>query len=111
MLQYSKWMSLSLPTRIKIANHFGIPKLRSTHVSNDVVIDDGYNVKDIENALTIEALQNHLNSVEDDFNILLVLFIDVLEGRASLTQERVEKENIIPGEVLIIKKRGRPSKK
>lgn len=82
ILPYSKWVGLSLPTRQKIAQQFGIAKHRSTSVINNVVADDGYNVHDVENALTIEALQTFLHSKETDILFLFEHLVSVAEGRA-----------------------------
>lgn len=80
-IPYTSWLSLPLPTRAKIAHLFGIAKIRSTHVSNDVVIDDGYNIKQVEEAITVPALQSHLDSEETDVHVLFRMLVDKVEGR------------------------------
>ena len=83
MLAYSKWLSLPLHTRIKIATTFKIPKLRSTHVANDQILDDGYNVNDIEQALSVESLQEYLGIKESDMLTLFNALVDKIEGKES----------------------------
>lgn len=78
---YSKWMDTSLTTRHKIAEIFGFKKKRSTHVSNNRVVDDGFDVKEMEEAMTIHKLQDFLNNPETDLNKLFQLLVDVLEGK------------------------------
>lgn len=60
---------------------FGIKKVRSTHVANNEVVDDGFNVKDIEANLTVEALQTFLKNPGTDLDQLFTLLVDTLEGR------------------------------
>lgn len=48
---YSRWLALSLSTRIAIAKELGIAKNGSTHVQDNVVVSDGYNIKTVEDAL------------------------------------------------------------
>lgn len=81
MFLYSKWMEIGLGTKHKMADIFGFKKVRPTHVSNNAVVDDGYNIKDIEEALTIHRLQDWLNSPETDLARLLQLTVDTLEGK------------------------------
>lgn len=68
-------MSIPLPTRQKIAHEFGIAKVRSISVVNDVVMDDGYDIRNVENSLSVEAMQNFTESKEKDPNTLLDLVI------------------------------------
>jgi hypothetical protein len=66
---------LPLTKRADIARRFGIAKVRATHVSNNQVIDDGYNIKDIENATSVEQLQVKLNTNESDHDALWAMMI------------------------------------
>lgn len=78
---YTRWLELPLATRISLALVFGIAKIRPTHVSDNRVADDGYNVKDIENALSLENIQKYLETKETDMVILWQDLIDKVEGR------------------------------
>jgi len=57
MILYSRWLELPLLTRVKLAEQFGIPKTGATEVFSNVVMKDGYAIKDIEEKLTLEAMQ------------------------------------------------------
>lgn len=48
---YSKWTALPLSTRTAIAKELGIAKTGSTHVQDNVVVSDGYNINTVEAAL------------------------------------------------------------
>ncbi len=61
-MTYSKWTDLPLPTRIKIAEIFDVKKVRSTHVAENRILDDGYEIKDIERILAPDTLRVYLNS-------------------------------------------------
>lgn len=91
-ISYSKWQTIPLYLRAKIALEFGISKVRSTHVSNDVVLDDGYDLKTIESVLTKETLQSFLNSKEEDINILLDRLVDWADGKIPEQAPVVEEE-------------------
>jgi hypothetical protein len=75
MFLYSKWLSLPLSKRIELANKLGVAKVRSTHVANDVIVDDGYVISDIEGALTVEAMQALTGSKSTDVLVLWELLI------------------------------------
>jgi len=70
MLLYSQWRSLSLPTRIQLAQTLGIKKFGPTHVRDNVVESDGYLIEDVEKAITVEALQELLDTTETDITKL-----------------------------------------
>lgn len=70
MIFYSQWLNLPINTRHKIASEFGVAKKLPTHVQDNVIVSDGYNVKDVESALSIGALQHYLNVDSEDINIL-----------------------------------------
>lgn len=80
-IPYSSWISLPLSTRVKIAEAFGFLKLRSTHVADNQVVDDGYILQDVENALKVASLQNYLKSTETDVTKLFQTLVDKMEGR------------------------------
>lgn len=79
MFFYSKWCALSLPTRIKIAEIFGIPKKGSTEVFNNTIKSDGYEIKDIESKLTMSALQILLATDMDDLSVLFDIMVQKVE--------------------------------
>lgn len=125
MIKYSNWISTPFITRVKIAQEFGIAKLRATHVSDNVVVDDGYNVKDIESALNVEAMQVFLNSKEEDVEVLFTLVIDRIENplipaapepvievspEVAVSNAKPEKIKVIKEPVVEVKKRGRKAK-
>lgn len=114
-------MELPITTRHKIAVQFGIIKKGSTEVFNNTVKSDGYVIKDIEEALNVDAIQYYLEVNETDMLTLWMWMIDKIEGReftrpnidttiapisetdASLTE--------IGGATIIKPKPGRPAKK
>ncbi len=88
--------------------------MRSTHVSNNQVVDDGYNLADVENAIKVIPMQNYLGSTETDVTKLFQMLIDNAEGKLPIIetpQVEIEAKDIIPGNVVIKKPKGRPKKK
>jgi len=81
MLLYSRWCALTLPTRNKLAEIFGIEKKGATEVASNVVKHDGYLVEDIEQAMTVEAMQKYLSAGNTDISELWNMTIDKIEGR------------------------------
>ena len=81
MFLYSKWLSLDLPTRMKIAEIFGIVKRGSTHVVDNRIQSDGYNVEEVEAELTPEKLRKYMMSNEQDLDVLWDAFIARIEGK------------------------------
>jgi hypothetical protein len=57
---------MPLHHRAKIAEQFNIKKVRPTHVANNVVIDDGYSLYDVERAVDTASLQVFLKTHELD---------------------------------------------
>lgn len=111
MLLYSYWMRLSLPSRHALASKLGIPKKGPTHVVSNHIQSDGYDIKDVEEALSVEKLQSVLSSSEADPEKLLDKLVGVIEGR---DQESISVpvETVPP--VIAVEttkpKRGRPKK-
>lgn len=58
---YSRWLALPLSTRVKLATEFGIAKTGSTHVVDNRVESDGYNINTVEAAL--EAHENDWDEI------------------------------------------------
>lgn len=111
---YSAWIELPLNTRHKICEVLGIKKIRPTHVSSNKVVDDGYNIKDIETALSLQNLQDYLGTTINDIDTLWTLLIDKVEGKVQhptlvIPEEVLEVAKTMPS-VLVPKKRGRPKK-
>lgn len=77
---YGQWLRTGLSTRQAIAAQFGIAKVSATHVSNDVVVDDGYKVHDIETALHQAVLEDFLGA-KGTLEDLFTLLVDRIEGR------------------------------
>lgn len=48
---YSRWLELSLATRQVIAREFGIAKSGPTHVQDNRIVSDGFDIKTVESAL------------------------------------------------------------
>jgi len=115
MFLYSKWLGLPLVKRAEIATKFGIAKVRSTHVSNDQVVDDGYNVKDIESALALDKLQAHFDTKEKDPHVLWVWLIDgtpvVEEPMGTVSATKITPEVVVKAVKKVVKKRGPAAKK
>lgn len=97
MILYSTWLKTKLDVRHKIAAAFGIPKSNPTHVADNQVVQDGFQVEEIEGKLTVPAMQEYLSSKETDPNLLfdqLVLSVTTPEFKAN-----IPPEPIVPGTV------------
>lgn len=92
MFLYSHWCALSITTRHKLASEFGIIKKGSTEVFDNQIKHDGYVIKDIESALTLDAIQKYLGTTETDLQILWGWLVDKIEGRGIITPEILHKE-------------------
>lgn len=92
---YSRWTSLSLPTRIKIASQFNIQKKGPTEVFDNQIKSDGYLIKDVEEALNIDAIQAYIGTQETDMMTLWLWLIDKVEGR-ELTQVNIDTTSSPP---------------
>jgi hypothetical protein len=111
MFLYSSWLDLALSTRAKIAQIFNIVKKGATHVQDNEVVSDGYNVKDIESALTREAMQKYLNSQEQDMDKLFkALVINIENPIKPLDNFVIPKETVPIIQETIKKRLGRPPK-
>lgn len=86
-------MRLSLPTRALIAKEFGFTKVGATHVSDNRIVSDGYNVDDVERQLSTENLQKFTGVEDTDSSVLWDLMVAKVEGRQitpEVTQPVVE---------------------
>lgn len=116
MLSKLEWLKLSIPTRSLMIGQFNIPKSGFTHVQDGQILTDGYTEQDLQ-VVTVERLQEYLDSKETDFYKLLSKTVEKLESEAmmkeaeklTMPQEVVEgvKEEV---EVKQVLKRGRPKK-
>lgn len=88
-------MSLSMDTRLKIAEIFGVKKSGNTHVADDQVVDDGFLAEDLL-VITIEALQNHLNSQETDFYKLFNVLVLKIENPNQMHEQEKSGEESVP---------------
>ncbi len=86
-MPYSFWLKLPLQTRHELARIFKIPKTGATEVSNNEVVKDGYNLHDIEAAITKEAMQAYLGSVQDNFQYLWEDMVNKIEGKPVTARE------------------------
>ncbi len=112
MILFSQWLSLPLSTRHKIASEFGIEKKGPTEVFNNTIKSDGFLIKDIESALTVERIQKYFGTTETNLTVLWNYLIDKMEGKDIQILDINTPVQIIQKEEVIIsnKKRGRPSK-
>lgn len=92
VFMYSRWMALPLSTKAKLATQFGIPKNGAIEVYANTIKSDGYLVHDIENALTLNAMQKFLGSDETDGNILWEYLINKIENRTQKMEENIKIE-------------------
>ncbi len=79
---YSEWLALSIHTRHKIAEVFGLQKKGPTEVVDNMIKHDGYLLKDIEETLSVEKIQSFLGTDTTDMKQLWAMLIDTIEGRA-----------------------------
>ena len=109
MFLYSQWLNLPLTTRATIATAFGIAKTGPTHVQDNRVVSDGYDVRTVEANLNVDSLQKYLASDEPDMAKLWKLLVDKTEGREVVAE--VEKPvETVEETAPTTKKRGRPAK-
>ncbi len=80
MLIYPKWVQLPLSTRQAIATQFGVAKVRSIHVSDNQVVDDGFNIEALDAALTDAKIEEFLGVESTDSLVLWDLLIARFEN-------------------------------
>ena len=73
---YSKWRMLPIHVRQKFASDFGVIKKGSTHVFDNRIESDGYDIAEIEEVFTIEKLQNYLKTKSSDPDKLVNMLIE-----------------------------------
>lgn len=89
MFLFSKWLELPISTRHKIAAQFDIIKRGSTEVVGNTIKSDGYIIKEVEEALNIDALQKYIETTETDMAMLWIWLVEKIEGKL-LTQVNID---------------------
>lgn len=111
-MTYSKWLALPLPLRMKLAQEFGIAKTGSTHVQGSEILSDGFKVQDVENTLSIEALQVFTELKSKDVDVLWAATLEkadpkpvevVVEPVPVVPDQTLEESNAKPEKVKVIK--------
>lgn len=86
MFYYGSWLKLPISTRVILAKHFGIAKIGSIHVQDNVIVSDGYKVHDVESALNPGAIATYVGATAGgDFDLLWKMMVDKAEGRTNVT--------------------------
>ena len=62
----ASWMDLSWQVRTQLVKDLNIPKSRDVILQDNVVVTDGRTQNDINQAVTIESLQEYTKSSSDD---------------------------------------------
>lgn len=73
---YREWLDLPIGVRHQIAFKLGLEKKFPTEVQDNFIKTDGYVMKDVEKALSIENLQTFLQTDEADHALLLKWLIE-----------------------------------
>lgn len=76
----------------------------------DQILDDGYNIKDVEEGLSVMRLQVYLDTPEVDMNNLFTLLVNKIEGKEEVKPEPVIEQVSPIAPIEVPKKRGRPFK-
>lgn len=112
LLAYNIWINLPIPVRVELERLFSIPKSGEVVVRSMGVIDgnigstiqsDGHTAADLY-AITVEKMQELLDSNSTDFYDLFNQVVLVVEGKEEILESPTEDAN------KPIKKRGRPKK-
>lgn len=109
MFPFQLWIDLPISTRIKIASMFGVKKHGSTHVAENRIVDDGYRVRELADALSLVSLQAHFNVSIMDYIVLWEALLNEATGQAVEFPQTGMVVNMEP-EKIIKKKPGRPKK-
>jgi len=105
MIKYSQWASLPINIRHKLAGDFNIQKKFPTHVQDNKIVSDGYDILEVEKALTVENMQTYLGVGKQETNVD-TLWNMILEQETHPPHEA----NVVTNEPVIIipkKHRGR----
>lgn len=85
---------MPLVTRVAIAEKFNIKKKGATHVVNDFVQSDGYEVKDIDEAITLHSMQEFLGTEEEGLSELWEMMVAKIEGRTNVDKPVMNMEEV-----------------
>lgn len=112
MLSQTYWLTLSHDTRRKIAILLDIPRSGGTEVSDNRVISDGHTQLDLS-IVTLDYLQNFMQSKEEDFYKLFKQLVERVEAPAEPIGEVPAETPEAPSEEEIPtpKRKKKPSKK
>jgi len=88
---YSNWLKAPLAARNAVAAVFGIKRVGNVEVNSNTVVKDGYQLQDIEAALTVENMQGYTGSKEKDSSVLFDLVLAKAQGQEPVVA-KVEKE-------------------
>lgn len=118
MFLYSVWRSTALPTRIRIAQTFGIAKIGPTHVRDNYIESDGYKIEDVERSLNVDVLQKFTGLDSTDMAVLFAAVVATLKVNPEDLKPKIDpnvaESNAKPekGKIPEVpkKKRGRPAK-
>jgi hypothetical protein len=94
MISQSYWLGLPKETRQKLANLFNIPRSTFTHVEGNVVVSDGYTLRDLA-LISKESLQEYTGETHDDFYKLLEATIEKLTAPLINTSDAVRTLDIL----------------
>ncbi len=113
MILYSKWLDLPINTRHEIARIFNITKKNPTHVQDNVIVSDGYTVKDVESALSVANMQDYLQTAGiSDFNILFDTLVYNIENPITfeVVKEPIPTVLVVKAEETNVKKQPKTKK-
>jgi hypothetical protein len=129
-LTIPQWLSFSYQIKQRLIEIFNIPKSSGSLVENNKVISDGHTHNDLL-SISVEKMQEYLNSTETDFYALFNAILEKLEKeqkevedndqklkeeQESLQVEQYQKDvveaikNVTEMAQVVVKKRGRPAK-
>jgi hypothetical protein len=74
-------------------------------VANDQILDDGYDVRDIEKVMSLSSLQEYTGNNSNDILMLYELMLDKVEGKLPPVIEPTPEATPIPIEVITTKKK------
>ena len=101
ILSMGMWVSLSNEVRHRIRVAFNIPRSSTVDVNDGVVVSDGTTADDFK-ALTIEKMQNFVDSESNDFHKLFdAVVAKVNEDMLGKKQENISVSSEAPVTVII----------
>ena len=92
---------LPIHVRQKFASDFGVIKKGSTHVFDNRIESDGYDIAEIEEVFTIEKLRNYLKTKSSDPDKLINMLIERVNNPAMVVESaKVTPEMVKLGQVV-----------